>query len=182
MEESVAMNCEAARKQDRATPAHVRARRNGFSMTEMVIAISVIGVLAAIVMPGVSGIVTGSKESLANEKLEMLNQGLNSYGHAFKEYTYTPNNGSASDELTVVLDLQYRNPNDARALTGSPFVRTDYRPQTSSSTSDYRFVWTGYRFKIVRPGESGTGIRVDFDGSDNGTPFVFPPNYSSSGR
>lgn len=176
------MTCEAERKKEKQITARARPRMAGFSMTEMVIAISVIGVLAGIVIPSFSGILTGSKESLANEKLEMLNQGLNSYGHAFKEYTAAANNTSASDELTVVLDLQYRNPNEARALTGSPFVRTDYRPMTSSSADDYRIVWTGFRFKLLRPGDSGTGIRVDFDGSDIGTPFVFPPNYSSSGR
>jgi len=187
--ESVAMNEEAASHQE--TREHVRPRtsfrtmcssRQGFSMTEMVIAISVIGVLAAIVIPAYVGLISGSKEALANEKLEMLNQGLNDYAHAFKEYTRTPNNGSYSDELTIVNDLEYRDPDDNKALVGSPFVRTTYRPEGSSSTDDYRFIWTGYRFKLLRPGDLGSGIKVVFDGSDNGTPFVYPSNYSSSGR
>lgn len=151
-------------------------------MTEMVIAIAVIGVLAGIVIPGFSGALNGSKEVMATEKVEMLNQGLNAYAHSYKEYTYTASNSSAADELTVVLDLQYRNPDDDKALTGAPFVRTDYRPKSSSDTNDYRILWTGMRFKLLRPGDVGTGIKVEFDGTDNGTPFVFPANYSSSGR
>lgn len=173
------MNCEAV------SPGRMKRKRislAGYSMTEMIIAISVIGVMAGVLIPGMTGVVSGSKESLAAGKLEMLNQALNAYGHSWKEYTYTPNNSSAADELTVVLDLQYRNPDEDKALTGSPFLRTDYRPSTSSSADDYRIVWTGYRFKLLEPGEPGVGIRVDFDGSDIGTPFVFPPNYSSSGR
>jgi prepilin-type N-terminal cleavage/methylation domain-containing protein len=149
-----------------SVPLWARAVQAGFSMTEMVITVSVIGVIATILIPAMTGVVVGSQEALANQKLEVLNQGLDSY----------------ADELTVVLDLQYRNPDANRAPTGAPFVIPEYRPSPSSSTADYRIMWTGYRFKLIRPGQSGTGIKVAFDGSDIGTPFVFPPNYSSSGR
>lgn len=163
-------------------PLWARAVQAGFSMTEMVITVSVIGVIATILIPAMTGVVLGSQEAIANQKLEMLNQGLDSYAHSVQEYSFAPINSSATDELTVVLDLQYRNPNANRAPTGAPFVVPEYRPSPSSSTADYRMMWTGYRFKLIRPGQSGTGIKVAFDGSDIGTPFVFPPNYSSSGR
>ena len=182
------MNCEAGRIQQpaiRARPHTVsllrRALRAGFSMTEVIISIAVMGVLAAIVIPGMAGIMDGSKEALANEKLEMLNKGLNSYAHAYKEYLFTPLSSEA-DELKIILDLEYRNPDEDRVITGSPFIDPRYRPAPSSSATDWRIVWTGYRFKLLRPGATGTGIKVVFDGSDYGTPYVFPPNYSSSGR
>lgn len=159
----------------------MRVLRAGFSLTEVVICIAVMGGLAAVVIPTMVGIMDGSKEALANEKLEMLNKGLNSYAHSFKEYL-TPPIGSESDELKVILDLEYRNPNEDRALIGSPFIDPRYRPGHSSSTSEWRIVWTGYRFKLVRPGEVGTGLKVVFDGSDYGTPYAYPANYNSSGR
>ena len=168
--------------QNRTALLFRRASRWGFSMSEMVITIAVLGVLAAIVIPMLVGTITGSKEALANAKVEMLNQGLNEWAHSFKEYSFTPNNGSASDELTIVLDLEYRNPNPNKTLTGSPFVNPSYRPKESSSLADYRITWTGFRFKLIRPNSSGTGIKVEFDGSDYGTPFVYPPNFSTSGR
>ena len=159
-----------------------RLGARGFSMTEMVMAISIIGVLGAAVIIAMTGVMAGSKEALANDKLEMLNQGLNQYKHSYKEYTYPASDGSNLDEMTVLKDLQYRNPNEIKALTGSPFVRPDYQPSLSTSADDYRIVWTGSRFKLLRPGTPGSGIKVVFDGSDYGTPFVYPPNYSSSGR
>ncbi len=151
-------------------------------MSEMVITISIIGALAAIAVPGMTGIFSGSQDAIANEKLEMLNQGLNAYGHAYKEYNAPANDGSASDELTAVLDLEYRNPNPNKTLTGSPFIRPDYRPVSSGSATDYRIVWTGYRFKLLKPGVAGIGLKVVFDGSDYTEPYAYPPNYSSSGR
>lgn len=151
-------------------------------MTEMVTTISIIGVLAAIVVVSMTGTVTGAKESVAVDRLEMLNQALNSYAQAYKEYTYAPNDGSYTDENTVINDLEYRNPDPDKALVGSPFVRPDYRPAYSGSNKDYRLMWTGVRFKLLRPGTDGYGAKVAFDGSDIGTPFAYPPNYSSSGR
>lgn len=154
----------------------------GYSMTEMFIVITIMGALSSIAIPYYVGVVSGSKEALANDTLEMLNRGLNDYAHAYKEYTRTANDGSFDEELTIVLDLEYRNPNEDKALTGSPFVRPEYRPQGSSSTGDYRISWTGYRFKLLRPGQSGSGLKVPFDGSDIGTPYVYPANYNSAGR
>lgn len=157
-------------------------RPKGFSMTEMVTSIAIIGVLASIAVLSMTGVVTGAKEGVATDRLEMLNQGLNSYAQAYKEYTYTPNDSAYSDENTVINDLEYRNADPNKALVGSPFVRPEYRPKYSGSNKDYRLMWTGSRFKLLRPGTDGFGAVVAFDGSDIGTPLVYPPNYSSSGR
>ena len=166
-------------------PAGWRAgppRRDGFSMSEMVTTIAIIGVLASIVVVSMTGAVTGAKESVALDRLEMLNQGLNSYAQSYKEYLYTPNDSSFTDENTVINDLEYRNPDNNKALTGSPFIRQDYRPKYSGSNQDYRLMWAGSRFKLLRPGTDGYGAKVAFDGSDLGAPFAYPPNYNSSGR
>lgn len=157
-------------------------RRHAYSMSEMIITISVIGVLAGLVVPSLTGTLAGSKEAIANDRLELLNQALNEWAHAFKEYSMAPQDGSASDELTILLDLEYRNPDANKTLPGSPFVEPRYRPQASSNTADYRIVWAGYRFKLLRPGQSGTGIKIPFDGSDYGTPYTYPSNFSTSGR
>lgn len=157
-------------------------RRHAYSMSEMIITISIIGVLAGLVVPSLTGTLAGSKEALANDKVETLNQALNEWSHAFKEYSMAPQDGSASDELTILLDLEYRNPDPNKTLPGSPFVEPRYRPQASSNAADYRIVWTGYRFKLLRPGQSGTGIKIPFDGSDYGTPYAYPANFSTSGR
>ena len=158
------------------------ASRSGFSMTEMITAIAIIGVMSSIVVLSMTGTVTGAKEGVAVDRMEMLNQGLNSYAQAYKEYTYPPNDSAFTDENTVINDLEYRNADPNKALIGSPFVRPNYRPSYSGSNKDYRLMWTGSRFKLLRPGTDGFGAKVSFDGSDIGTPLVYPPNYSSSGR
>lgn len=159
-----------------------RQTAGGFSMTEMVITISIIGVLAGIAISSIGGTYNGSRDAIAQEKVETLNQALNAYAHAWKEYQFPPINGNFADELTVLLDLEYRDPNPDKALVGSPFLRPDYRPTGSTSVDDYRIEWTGLRFKLLKPGVAGAGIKIMFDGSDYTTPFAYPPNYSSSGR
>jgi prepilin-type N-terminal cleavage/methylation domain-containing protein len=154
----------------------------GFSMTEMVVTISVIGVLAGIAITQIGGALESSKVAAANEKLEMVNQGLHAYASAVKSLT----NGDmavradANDEIQVLLTLQYRDPNNP--VPGSPFVDEHYRPSTSSNSADYRLQWAGGLFRLLTPGQSGAGLKVPFDGSDLGDPFKYPVNFHSLGR
>jgi len=159
-----------------------RLWRAGFSMSEMVITISIIGVLATISISAMSGVLNGSKESIARDRLEMLNQALNTFAYSNLELTFTPIAGSSSDEIAVLRYLQFRDPNENRASTGSPYVTPRYNPLTSSSTDDFRIVWKGSRYSLLREGESGTGLKVSIDGSDFTTPFIFPPGFSRYSR
>lgn len=165
-------------------PQRARARI-GFSVTEMVITISIIGVLAGIVLMKISGTLSASQEAIAHEKVEMLNSGLHKFNYANYEIhpgSLTVQSGTTGDEWAVLRTLQYRNPNEDRASLGSPYVRPDYNPTSSNSTDDFRIIWTGRLYKLLKPGETGLGIKVVFDGSDYTTPFVFPPNFSMAGR
>jgi type II secretory pathway pseudopilin PulG len=151
-------------------------------MSEMVVTISVIGVLASISISAMSGVLNGSKESIARDRLEMLNQALNTFAYSKFELTFTPIAGSSADEMAVLRFLQYRDPNENRASTGSPYVTPRYNPLTSSSTDDFRIVWKGSRYSLLREGESGTGLKVGFDGSDFTTPYIFPPDWDPKSR
>lgn len=154
----------------------------GFSMTEMVVTISVLGVLAGIAISHVGDALSSSKLVVATEKMEMLNRGLHAYASAVKSLT----NGDmavradANDEIQVLLTLEYRDP--ANPVPGSPFVDEHYRPKTSSNADEYRLQWAGGLFRLLKPGQSGAGLQVPFDGSDLGTPFKYPPNFHSLGR
>ena len=154
----------------------------GFSMTEMVVTISVMGVLAGIAISQISDAMKSAKVAAATQKLEMLNQALHAYASAVKSLT----NGDmavradSNDEMQVLLTLGYRDPNNP--VPGSPFVDEHYRPKTSSNADDYRLQWAGGLFRLLLPGQTGAGLKVPFDGSDMGDPFHYPPNFHSLGR
>lgn len=154
----------------------------GFSMTEMIVTISVIGVLAGIAIAQIGNALESSRLAVARQKVEMLNQGLHAYASAVKALT----NGDmavradANDEIQVLLTLEYRDPKNP--VPGSPFVDEHYRPSTSTSSDDYRIQWAGGLFRLLTPGQPGTGLKVPFDGSDLGTPFKYPDNFHSLGR
>lgn len=149
-----------------------------FSITEMVMAIAIMGIIAAIVISGYGDLQESSRTTLANERVEMLNRAMSSYAIANREIVGTPLIGSDQDEQLILMTLQMR---EAGALTG-PFVTPTYLPVGSSNPNDYRMRFNGVRFELIPPGTAGTGLRVDFDGSDFGPARVFPPNFKPFGR
>lgn len=154
-----------------------RLRPHGFSMTEMVITVSIIGVLAAIIVVSMSDMIGGSKTVLAKQRLEMLNGGLNQMAMSGRQIFTSPQLTSTLDENLVVMTLQMRDLN----LVGSPFVVPTYLPKGSSDGTTYRLRFTGHRFELLLPGQAGTGLKVEFDGSDMGPARIFPPNFRPYG-
>lgn len=154
----------------------------GFSLAEMIITVAILGVLAGVVIISLSGAFEASRDTMARERVEMLNIGLNKFAATNYNLTFTPQQGSAMDEMFVLRSLQYRNPDAAHARTGSPYVTPRYNPMPSSSITDHRLRWTGRLFELLLPGATGTGIKIEFDGSDMSEPYEFPPNFQMAGR
>ena len=161
------------------TDSHIRRWIRGFSMTEMVTVISIIGVLAKIAITSFSGLTEQAKTTMATERMEMLNTALNRYAMAERELVAQALQlGSEFDEQLIVMTLQM----DDERIPGSPFIPTNYIPQGSSDTKDHRLQWRGKQFKLLEPGQPGTGLKVPFDGSDMGAARQFPPNFQPYGR
>ncbi len=154
----------------------------GFSMTELVIVISIMGVLATIAVGTFNQFLGGGKEALARERLENLNQALHRYAQVDKEVLETKLPSSAADETMVLRKLQFRNPNEDLARVGSPYFDPCYNPVASSADTTYRLRWTGRLYELLRPGTPGTGLLMNFEGTDFTTPFVFPPDFDTDGR
>ncbi len=164
-----------------AVPPLLRRTAGGFSMTELIWVVSMLGILATLVVNSVGMVVKGARETVAHEKLEMLNSALGAYAQTGAELAFPTNSGSSSDEVVVLHYLQGRSTKNPQA--GSPFVSPRYRPAASSDTEDYRLTWTGSMFKLLLPGQSGTGLKVPFDGtSDIGDAWIQPPDWAPYGR
>lgn len=150
---------------------------HGFSMPEMVVTISIIGVIAAIIVVSMSDMVGGGKTVLARQRMEMLNDGLNRMSMCGRQIATTPQLTSVQDENLVVMTLQMRD----ESLAGSPYVVPTYLPKGSSDGTTYRLRFTGHRFELLLPGQAGTGLKVEFDGSDMGPARIFPSNFRPYG-
>ncbi len=157
-------------------------RGNGFSMTELVIVISTLGVLATVAITSFSHLLGSGKSAIAEERREMLNQGLHRFAQENYEMIFSRLDSATADEMVILRTIQYRNPNPLRSKTGSPYVDPRYNPLVSSDSKEYRLRWTGRNYELLRPGVSGSGLLMDFEASDFTTAFVFPPNFKMAGR
>ena len=154
----------------------------GFSMSEMVMVICILSVLAGIAVQSFSQFLGGSKDALAESRQETLNQALSRFAQQNYELLFDARSGSVSDEMVILRTLQYRDPNSKRAQPGSPYVDPRYNPTSSSDISVHRLRWSGRMFELLKPGQSGTGMLMNFDGTDFTTAFDFPPNFQTAGR
>lgn len=156
--------------------------RGGYSVTELVIAVSIMGILAGVAVGSFQQFLGGGMDALAAERQERFNQAL--YRFAQQNYDLRLNavDGSSADEMAILRTLQYRDSDPDRARIGSPYMDPRYNPVSSTASSSYRLRWNGRLFEVLAPGATGTGLLMNFEGTDFTTAFVFPPNFQMAGR
>jgi len=157
-------------------------RQDGYSMTELVVVICILGVLAGITVGSFSQFIGGAKDAVAGERLELLNQALHRFAQQNYEMVFNPMTSSTADEMVVLRTLQFRDPNINRAKFGSPYIDPSYNPVPSSADTVHRLRWNGRQYELLKPGQPGMGLLMNFDGTDFTTPFNFPPNFQMAGR
>jgi len=151
--------------------------RKGFSLTEILVTVAVVGILAAVAVSTMDSILPGSKSTVAHNVVETLNQGVNRYVqlHGLDLRSVAADDSSGDGELAVLRALQWDSPTDPDP--GAPCVRPDYDPSISGSDEDYRILWNGEFFELREPGAAGTGLKVEFDASDLGRMVLFAEDF-----
>lgn len=147
----------------------------GLSLVDMIITVTIVGIMAAVAVTGYKGFVENSSAAVAKNTVETLNYAISKYIQidGTKLYDLTANNASSDDEMKVLYNLQYDD-----GSPGKPYMRPDYSPSTSSSTEDYRAIWNGSTYELKVPGEAGAGLKIELSGKDFGRINVIPADFT----
>lgn len=160
--------------------------RRAFSLVEILVVISIIGVLAAIAIPAVTGLTSSAKDVEADDFTESLNRAVRNFAQSNWEIPTAANNGATTDEFIVLRSLQHRWGNTGTIgspyKAGSPYFSPKYNPATSSDSTTYRLRWNGRTFEMLRPGTAGSGFLKTFEGRDyTAADYVSPSGYKPAG-
>ncbi|NLT70649.1 MAG: type II secretion system protein [Verrucomicrobiaceae bacterium] len=152
-----------------------------FSLVEVIATVAVIGLLSALAIPSVGRVVESSRRGVAENIVQTLNKATRQFGHSQWDLRTTPASGSAADELLLLRTLQWRDTRNAELNPPGPFMKTDWNPTLSTSGEDYRAEWTGSSWCLREPGTPGAGLKIVFDGSDLGTPYLHDASFTPVG-
>ncbi len=121
----------------------------------MLVTIAVIGILAAIAIPRLGGLLSAAKSGVSGDAMEFLNRAVTHYGQVVETVPNAAASGFADEEAVLML---LKTP--VADVPGSPFVPTEFTAVGSSDPNVVRLQWTGKFFKALDVGVAGAGIVV----------------------
>lgn len=159
-----------------------RSRTLGYSLPEVMVTIAIVGILAAIALATFGNVNESTRLVVAQKIAAQLNAGVKGYNQSNWDMPTAKDDSATTDEFLVLRSLQ----NAPTASSGSfqslaPFYSPGWNPTSSSAVADYRIRWNGVSFELLAPGQSGQGLKVTFDGTDQGAAYTYPSNYKIEG-
>ncbi len=134
----------------------------GTTMVEMLIVISIIGVLSSIAVVGYKKIMDNSTAALTGSFVEELNNGLKEFEQNCWKVDVAADDNGTTEEQNILWAIQYQDPQHF----GSPYFRQDWSPAESTDTEMFRIRWNGANFQLIPIGTAGNGLEFNPDGSD----------------
>jgi len=154
--------------------------KRGMSFAEVMMALGVLGVIVAILIPSIMNVVPHAKSSTAEANLEQLNRAVLRFNQANWELIH-PVSGDSSDEEAIFRSLQYRAPATSNPAPGSPYIEQTLTFVDSDSDETYRASWNGRMFQLISPGTGGEGIDLSRMYEGGGTAVEFEEGYQPVG-
>ena len=110
------------------TSIHETNRNAAFSLTEVVLVIAIVGILASVGLGVYSKITDGAQANVAHNLTETLNGATRKFSHANWDLRLAADNASTDDEFRVLRSLQWREPDGAsdELIPKGPFMRPDW--------------------------------------------------------
>lgn len=156
----------------------------GFSMTEMLAVVAIIGVLSHIAITSYKNLGSKSKDILHGNFVSDLNTSLRNFEQQNWSMEVTADDASTDDEFAVLRTLQWKDPtpgpNGLASDLGAPYYRQDWNPVESSDEDEFRIRWKAGAFQMLSPGDEGMGLR--YSQADFTTNYAFPADFEPAGR
>lgn len=127
----------------------------GVSFAEIIVMIGVLGVLSAVLVASLRGVLPGADASSAESNLQMLNRAVLRFNQTNWELVLAQEPGTA-DEERIFRSLQYRA--SSNPAPGSPYLSPDLGAVATTDDTTYRAVWNGRMFELQGPGNATPGL------------------------
>jgi type II secretory pathway pseudopilin PulG len=143
---------------------------------ELIVVVSIMGILASLAMAAYRGVTEATERGVAQSTVDRLNGAVAKYSQISWTFDVAADDDSGDDELLVLRSLQWRDAGDP--AHGSPYYEPTWDPSTSDDIETHRIRWNGRGYTLLEPDTAGTGLRVRFDGLDQGQTVDFGDFYS----
>lgn len=141
--------------------ARLRGSARGLSLVEMLVAITIIGILGSVAVINYGDTFRKSKRVICIDFVEQLNNALKEFEQTAWQLEIAADNSVVTEEDQILALLQTKDV----TVFGSPHFREDWSPSASSDNQTYRIRWNGATFELMEPGTDGTGYLFDPEGT-----------------